>query len=217
MARTVKAVHAFKPLGRDPDFELGLSKHLRASYSPVALAELYGRFCHGESAFDALMRRAIWRALCRRFGQGIIVSPGARFSHPETFELGDGVFIGSGAFLQGRQGGRLKIGARSWIGPQSYFAAADVILSDHVGWGPGAKALSSEHTAQPARLPVLKTNIVIRAIRVRSGADIGTGAVLLPGITVGAGSVVGAGAVVAEDVPARTVVAGVPARRLKNR
>ena len=52
--------------------------------------------------------------------------------------------------------------------------------------------------------------IVERAVR------IGTGAVIFPGITLGADSVVGAGAVVRDDVPARTVVVGVPARHLRN-
>ena len=41
---------------------------------------------------------------------------------------------------------------------------------------------------------------------------IGSGAILLPGVHVGDGAVVAAGSVVREDVPPRTVVAGVPAR-----
>lgn len=44
---------------------------------------------------------------------------------------------------------------------------------------------------------------------------IGSGAILLPGVHVGDGAVVAAGAVVRADVPARTIVAGVPARIIK--
>jgi acetyltransferase-like isoleucine patch superfamily enzyme len=50
----------------------------------------------------------------------------------------------------------------------------------------------------------------------KRGVYVGTGAILLPGITVGEGSVVGAGAVVTKDVAKGTVVVGVPAKILKN-
>lgn len=50
--------------------------------------------------------------------------------------------------------------------------------------------------------------------RVRRGASIGSGAVILCGVSVGAGALVGAGAVVSRDVSAGARVAGVPARAL---
>jgi len=46
---------------------------------------------------------------------------------------------------------------------------------------------------------------------------IGYGAIILPGVTVGAGSIVGAGAVVTENVPPEMIVAGNPARRIRDR
>jgi acetyltransferase-like isoleucine patch superfamily enzyme len=49
---------------------------------------------------------------------------------------------------------------------------------------------------------------------VRQGASIGSGAVILCGVTIGARAMVGAGAVVTRDVPADAVVAGVPARAM---
>ena len=49
--------------------------------------------------------------------------------------------------------------------------------------------------------------------RVRKGASIGSGAVIMCGVTIGERALVGAGAVVTHDVPADAVVAGVPAQR----
>ena len=45
--------------------------------------------------------------------------------------------------------------------------------------------------------------------------NLGTNAVVLPGVNLGDNVVVGAGAVVTEDVPANTMVVGVPARKIK--
>jgi maltose O-acetyltransferase len=52
-------------------------------------------------------------------------------------------------------------------------------------------------------------------VTIESGSFVGANATLLPGITVGAGSFVAAGAVVNADVPPHTLVAGVPARRVR--
>ena len=52
-------------------------------------------------------------------------------------------------------------------------------------------------------------------VRIRDGAWICTGAILLPGVTVGENALVAAGAVVSRDVPPATLVAGVPARPVR--
>jgi acetyltransferase-like isoleucine patch superfamily enzyme len=210
--RTVAAVHGRKEVEADSPHVSALAGELREQYASEGLIELYSRFAQGGGYFDDLMRRVLWIALARLCGAGLRVEPGVGFKHPETFEIGDGVFIGSQAFLQGRFDGRFRIGDHVWIGPQSYFDARDLVLEDYVGWGPGARVLGSAHTGVPVDRPIIETDLVIEPVRVQQWADIGTGAVLLPGVTVGAGAIVGAGAVVNRDVPPFAKVAGVPAR-----
>ena len=50
---------------------------------------------------------------------------------------------------------------------------------------------------------------------IKKGASIGTGAMVMPGVTIGEGAVVGAYALVTKDVPAWTIVAGVPAKVIR--
>lgn len=213
--RTVAPVHGKRVIEPDPPFELELSAHLRNCYSPAALVEQYARFAVGEGELDRMMRRVIWRAVARRFGHGVQIGAGAGFKHLETFEIGDGVFIGAQAYIQGRFDGVTNIGNHVWIGPQAYMDARNLTLEDHVGWGPGAKVLGSSHTGIPVDCPIIETELEIRPVHVQAWADIGTGAVLLPGVTVGKGSIVGAGAVVTRDVAPFAIVAGVPARFIR--
>jgi acetyltransferase-like isoleucine patch superfamily enzyme len=210
-------VHGLRDIAPDGAFEADLSAHLRSHYSDDGLADLYGRFATGESEFDAVMRRVVWRARCRRFGQAVRIEPGAGVLHPETVEIGDGVFIGRGAYLQGRFDGTCRIGDHVWIGPAAYLDARHLILEDYVGWGPGARVLGSAHTGSPHQMPIIQTDLVIRPVVVGRGADIGTGAVLLPGVSIGESAVIGAGAVVTSDVPPCAIAAGVPARVISTR
>jgi acetyltransferase-like isoleucine patch superfamily enzyme len=216
-ARIVAAVHGAKPVVPDAEFEIGLATWLRSQHDLAGLTEVYARYSVSDGGLDTLMRRAIWRAAGRHVGHGLRVGSGVGFKHLETFEIGDGVFIGAQAYLQGRFDGRFVIGNHVWIGPQSYFDARDLIIEDFVGWGPGAKVLGSTHSGVPMHVPVIQTDLQIAPVRIEAWADIGTGAIILPGVTVGRGSIVGAGAVVTRDVPPFTIVAGVPARIIGKR
>lgn len=213
----VPAVHARRDVGPDPSFEIDLAAHLRETTSVDARLALYGRFVDGETPFDTIMRRVLWRALLRQAGHGLRVERGARFRHPETLEIGDGVFIGEQSMIQGRINGTCTIGHHAWIGPHSFLDARQLTLGEYVGWGPGAKVLGSTHTGQPADVPIIETDLEIKPVTVEAWADIGVNAVLLPGVTVGRGAIVGAGAVVTDDVPPFAIVAGVPARMLRYR
>lgn len=64
--------------------------------------------------------------------------------------------------------------------------------------------------------PAARRDMHPRPIHIGKNVWIGAGAVILPGVTVGDNAIVAAGAVVSRDVEPGTVVAGVPARKIKN-
>ena len=53
--------------------------------------------------------------------------------------------------------------------------------------GPGAKLLGSSHTANPIDVPIIRTDLEIKPVRIGAWADIGTNATILPGVTIGKG------------------------------
>jgi len=215
--REVPATFGRKEVRPDPVWEWEFAAELKEKHSREELHGMYSRFSSGETDLDALMRRVLMRAMCRRAGHALQVGPGVVFKHPETMEFGDAVFIGAQAMIQGRFDGTCRIGSHVWIGPQAYFDARSLELSDYVGWGPGAKVLGSAHTGDPVEAPIISTGLVIKPVSIGFGADVGMNASILPGVSIGANAIVGAGAVVTQDVPEYAIVAGVPARILRSR
>jgi len=215
--RHVAATFGGREARIDPEWELAFASFLRDSYPREELLPLFARFGAGESSFDSLMRRVLMRALCKRVGNDLQVGPNVVLKHPETMEFGDCVLIGAQVMIQGRFDGTCKIGSHVWIGPQAYFDARNLILEDYVGWGPGAKVLGSVHTGIPSDAPIITTDLLIKPVTVGAGADIGMNASILPGVHIGAHSIIGAGAVVTHDVPEYAIVAGAPARVIRDR
>lgn len=211
-SRVVAAVNGRRVPIPDPVFQKDFAEDLRLRYNREELASLFRRFSGGDSYIDALMRRICMRALTKYCGDELQIAPGISLKHPETFEIGNGVVISEGCAIHGRCDGRFVMGDKVWVGPQSFLDARDLVIEDYVGWGPGAKVLGSEHTGLPVDEPIISTDLRIAPVRVERWADIGTNAVLLPGVTIGRGAVVGAGAVVTRDVPPFAKVAGQPAR-----
>lgn len=123
---------------------------------------------------------------------------------------GDNVRICSSATILGS--GSLKIDDDTWIGHQVLICASSrVMIGKAVDIGPRVYIGTGTHeinsnSAHSAGAGMNKDVII------EDGAWLGAGSIILPGITVGEKSVVAAGAVVTEDVPERVLVAGVPAR-----
>lgn len=79
------------------------------------------------------------------------------------------------------------------------------------------RCIITAHMGSPSDTPVKQSYpLTAKPVTIEDGAWICIGATLLPGVTVGKNAVVAAGAVVSRDVPANTMVGGVPARRIKS-
>ncbi len=111
---------------------------------------------------------------------------------------------------------RLSIGDSCFLGDEVMLdVRGGITLEDHVTLSNRTTIVShinvgyGDHPLQAA-YPTREDRVFVK-----HGAYVGTGAILLPGVTVGGESVVGAGAVVTTDVEKRTLVGGVPAKYIK--
>lgn len=90
---------------------------------------------------------------------------------------------------------------------------ADIFFGDDCLIGPGCQFVTAEHPVAPE--PRRKKMQYNKQIHVGNNVWFGAGAIVLPGVTIGDNSIVAAGAVVTKDVPENVIVAGVPARILR--
>lgn len=90
---------------------------------------------------------------------------------------------------------------------------APIRLGDNVLIGPNVQLLTPTHSLDPERRRAGWEGG--EPITVGDNVWIGGGAIICPGVSIGANSIVGAGAIVTKDVPANVVVAGNPARVIK--
>jgi acetyltransferase-like isoleucine patch superfamily enzyme len=120
-----------------------------------------------------------------------------------------------GAFVEIQKG--VTIGARCKISSHT-FICEGVTIEDDAFVGHGVVFINDlDPRATANGRPQTEEDWKVIPTRVCRGASIGSGAVILAGVTVGEGALVGAGAVVTKDVPAGAVVAGNPARFLRQR
>ena len=127
-------------------------------------------------------------------------------------EIGDESRIGT--FVEIQKGSR--IGRRCKISSHT-FICEGVTIEDEVFVGHNVTFINDLHPRATNEDGSLQTEADWKCepTRVCRGASIGSSATILCGITIGEGALVGAGSVVTKSVPAHTVVAGNPARILK--
>jgi UDP-2-acetamido-3-amino-2,3-dideoxy-glucuronate N-acetyltransferase len=136
--------------------------------------------------------------------------------HPELVnlygcEIGDETKIGSFVEIQKNA----KVGAHCKISSHT-FICEGVTLDEEVFIGHGVMFINDREPRAAAN-GVLLTEAEWSVIptQVCRGASIGSGAIIMCGLSIGERALIGAGAVVTKNVPANAVVAGIPARLLR--
>lgn len=144
----------------------------------------------GFDDLDAL-RAAFAELIGKPVDPGFLLIPPFSTDYGLNITLGRNVFINQGCHFMDMGG---------------------ISIGDEVLIGPNVNLISAGHPLAPAER---RKGIVTRPIVIGGNVWIGAAATVLPGVTIGDNAVVAAGAVVSRDVPAGTLVAGVPARALK--
>jgi acetyltransferase-like isoleucine patch superfamily enzyme len=224
--------------------EGGVRKYLWASHGTAAgwLKDAMVECAAWIPGLSGIAFRAFWDRLWIKGAGRLAIESGVRILGSRYVTIDDGVYLDRGVYLHGRPGGLalgsgtrvmqgavihvynfrelensgVKIGKNCVIGINSVITGqGGVDIGDHVIIAPGVMVLPVDHVYGDPERPVREQGITAKGIRIGSGAWIGARALVLDGVTVGENAVVGAGSVVTGDVPARAVVAGNPARPVK--
>ncbi len=157
-----------------------------------------------------------------RLGRNVYLDQGV-YLHacPDGIQIGDNSFVMHGAVLhvynfRNLPHAFIRIGANSLIGEFNVLRGqGGITIGDRVYTAPMVQMLAVNHVFDDPSRPMVEQGITADGIVVEDDVWIGAGAIITDGVRICKGAVVAAGAVVTQDVPAYTVVGGVPARVLR--
>lgn len=140
---------------------------------------------------------------------------------PPGVEIGPNTIVMHGAILHVYNFRTLPhsgicIGKDCLIGEYSVIRGqGGVTIGNRVYTSPMTQVIAVNHVFDDPQRPFIEQGITAQGIVIEDDVWLGAAAVVTDGVRVGKGAVVAAGAVVTQDVPAHTVVAGVPARVIR--
>jgi acetyltransferase-like isoleucine patch superfamily enzyme len=130
-----------------------------------------------------------------------------RWKKAEFLGFGEQTSVYENVYIYGKP----EVGKNVWIGP---FVVLDGTGGLTIGDGCDISCgvMIFTHSTHLRCISKRNMDIVKKPVKIGNYVYVGSGAVILPGVTIGDNSVVGAGAVVTKDVPSFSVAMGVPAR-----
>lgn len=157
-----------------------------------------------------------------RLGENVYLAPGVCVIESGAgchVSLGDKVAIHTGTLLETGQQGYIELGAFSSVhaGCQLKAYVEPIVIGEGVMIAANVAIYSYDHGVAPEQ-PIRNQPLTAKGpVTIQNEAWVGTGAIILSGVTVGEGAVVAAGSVVTKDIPAGAIAAGNPARVIKHR
>jgi acetyltransferase-like isoleucine patch superfamily enzyme len=157
-----------------------------------------------------------------RLGSGAYLDQGV-YIHacPNGVEIGPGTLVMHGSVLhvynfRGIPHSGIRIGRDSLVGEYNVIRGqGGVTIGDRVYTSPFVQIVAVNHVCDDPSCSFVEQGITCQGITIEDDVWIGSGAIITDGVRIGQGAVVAAGAVVTRDVPAHTIVGGVPARKIR--
>lgn len=132
----------------------------------------------------------------------------------QGYKIGKNTRICSSARIYGP--GKIEIGENVWIGPEVMIISSSYIkIDDNSGLGPRVYISTGTHKIGDTKNTMLGTGIN-KDVLIKKGCMISSYALIMPGITIEEMTVVGAGAVVTKNFNSYSMLAGVPAKVIKD-
>ena len=148
-------------------------------------------------------------------GKHSVIHRSARMDTPpyRIFSLGDYSVIESFACINNAVGD-VMIGNHTRIGLHNTIIGP-VEIGSHVNLAQGITVTALNHNFDNTEKRIDEQGVSTNPVTIEDDVWVGANAVILPGVTIGNHCVVAAGAVVTKDVPPHSLVAGVPAKVIK--
>lgn len=136
----------------------------------------------------------------------------------QNISIADNVVIKEGAKLCAcNEQASIHIGKNTTIGYYTFLiSSSSIVIGDDCLIAPFVYIITDNHTIEKSR-KINEQENVSEPIKIGNDVWIGAKATILKGVTIGDGAVIGTNAVVTSDVPPYTIVAGIPAKIIRER